>query len=255
MQIFNGNKKPFIDSSDLIPLFVLGTLGLQLLNLLINSGGAVSLWSMVRKPAPAMVQLLDGRSVAMEAVDTEQRTPMVIRQFIKSSLGLMFTWNARIPVNKDMAVASTGTSDTVKDPGVSIGTGGRITTASWQAAFALKEDFRNPFLEQVARMTPSEVFSGGAQSVLSFESVSVPKPVKVGQWQVDIVASLLIFDSTHPQGLAVPFNKSIFVTAIEPTTDPLADNSSPIQKAVYRIQESGLQIREIRDLDIQQLNQ
>ena len=244
MQILNRKQK--LDSSDILPLFALGTLGLQALILLINLGSVVSLWTMAHKPAPAMVQLLDGHSVAMEPVDANQRTPSVIRQFVKDSLGLMFTWNSKISAPKEA-------SGDVRDPGVSVGSG-RITTSSWQASFALKEDFRNAFLEQIAKMTPSDVFNGEAQSVLSFESVSEPRPIKSGEWQIDMVANLLIFDSTHPQGLAIPLNKSVFVTAIEPTTDPLPDHSSPIQKAVYHVQTNGLQIREIRDLDIQQLN-
>lgn len=246
------NRKPKFDSSDILPLFALGTLALQVIVLLISIGSVISLWALAHKPAPSMVQLLEGRSVAMEPVDHNQRTPSVIQQYVKSSLGLMFTWNTRIPASKDNAATNPSTS--LRDPGISLGNG-RITTASWQASFALAEDFRTPFLEQVAKLTPAEVFSGAAQSVLSFESISDPKPVKSGEWQVDVVANLLIFDSAHPQGMAVPFNKTVFVRAIEPTTDPLPDHSSPIQKAVYHTQENGLQIREIRDLDIQQLNQ
>jgi len=249
MQILKQKQR--FDSSDILPLFALGTLGLQVLLLLISLGSVVSLWSIAHKPAPAMVQLLDGHSIAMEPVDTNQRTPSTIRQFTKDSLGLMFTWSSKIQANKDNA--NPGSPDSVKDPGVSVGTG-RITTSSWQSSFALREDFRNSFLEQVAKLTPSDVFSGNAQSVLSFESISQPRLIKPGEWQVDLVANLLIFDSAHPQGNAIPFNKSVFVTAIEPTTDPLPEQSSPIQKAVYHVQANGLQIREIRDLDIEQLN-
>lgn len=249
MQILK--HKPRFDSSDILPLFALGTLGLQVLLLLISLGSAISLWSIAHKPAPAMVQMLDGHSVGMEPVDTNQRTPSTIRQFTKDSLGLMFTWNTKLQANKDDANSSV--ADTVKDPGVSVGTG-RITTSSWQSSFALREDFRNSFLEQVSKLTPSDIFNGNAQSVLSFESISQPKLIKPGEWQVDLVANLLIFDSAHPQGNAIPFNKTVFVTAIEPTTDPLPNQSSPIQKAVYHVQTNGLQIREIRDLDIEQLN-
>jgi len=249
MQLLKYKQR--IDSSNILPLFAIGTLGLQVLLLLISVGSAISVWSIARKPAPAMVQLLDGHSVAMEPVETHQRTPATVRQFTKDSLGLMFTWNSKIQSSKDEA--NSGKSDSVKDPGVSVGTG-RITTSSWQASFALREDFRNSFLEQVAKLTPSDVFNGDAQSVLSFESVSQPKLIKPGEWQIDLVANLLIFDSTHPQGKAIPFNKTVFVTAVEPTTDPLAEHSSPIQKAVYHVQASGLQIREIRDLAIEQLN-
>ncbi|MBN8564867.1 MAG: hypothetical protein J0L70_30500 [Leptolyngbya sp. UWPOB_LEPTO1] len=247
MQILKHKQR--FDSSAILPLFALSTLGLQILLLLISLGSAISVWSIARKPVPAMVQLLDGHSVAMEPVDPHQRTPSIIRQFTKDSLGLMFTWSSKIQGSN----VKPNAPGTVRDPGISIGTG-RITTSSWQASFALREDFRNAFLEQVAKLTPSDVFNGDAQSVLSFESISEPRLIKPGEWQIDLVANLLIFDSTHPQGNAVPFNKSVFVTAIEPTTDPLPEHSSPIQKAVYHVQTSGLQIREIRDLDIEQLN-
>lgn len=251
MQLLKRNKGKRIDSSDLIPLFILGTLGLQCFNLLLNSGSVLSQWAIAHKPAPAMVQLLDGHSVAMEPVETTQRAPVLIRQFTKDALSLMFTWNSKLPAK----ASDPGQSPTtVKDAGVSVGSG-RITTSSWQASFALSEDFRNAFLTQIAKLTPSEVFVGGAQSVLSFESISEPRPIKQGKWQVDVVANLLIFDSTHPQGMVVPFNKSVFLRAKEPTTDPLPEQSTPIQQAVYRIQTDGLQIYEIRDLDIQQLNQ
>jgi hypothetical protein len=251
MQLLNRTAKRRFDSSDILPLFAIGTLGIQVIVLLLTLGGLVSLSAIARKPAPAMVQLVDGRSVAMEPVDHQTRTPESIRRFLKESLSLMFTWTAKIPAAN--STSTTNASATVNDPGIAIGNG-RITTATWQASFSLKEDFRTPFLEQVAKMTPPSVFGSGAQAVLSFESVSDPKPIQTGEWQVDVVANLLIFDPQHPQGLAIPFNKSIFLRAIEPTTDPLPEQSTPIQKALYQVQQSGLQITEMHDLDIQQLN-
>lgn len=246
MQLLNRKKR--FDSSDILPLFAVGTLGLQALILLLLFANMVNTWQIAHKPPPSMVQLLDGRSVGMEPVDHLARTPEDVRRFVKDTMGMMFTWTSKVPRSNSGASSSA----TLHDPGVSIDSG-KVTTSSWQASFALKEDFRTPFLQAVAQMTPSSVFGSGAQSVLSFESISDPKPLKPGQWQVDVVANLLIFDDSHPQGLAVPFNKSIFVRASEPNTDPLPDSSTPIQKAFYRIQQSGLQITEMQDLDIQHL--
>jgi hypothetical protein len=250
MQLLKQTKRRF-NSSDILPLFAIGTLGIQVIVLLLTLSGLASLWAIAHKPAPAMVQLVDGRSVAMEPADHLTRTPENIRRFVKDSLSLMFTWTAKIPaVNSN---GPTNVSAMVNDPGIAVG-GGRITTATWQGSFALKEDFRTPFLQQVAKMTPPSVFGSNAQAVLSFESVSDPKPIQLGVWQVDVVANLLIFDPQHPQGFATSFNKSIFIQATEPTTDPLPENSTPIQKALYRVQQNGLQITEMHDLDIQQLN-
>jgi hypothetical protein len=257
MQLLKTKRR--FDSSDILPLFALTTLGIQALALFLGLVNTIRINNLAHKPAPAMVQMLDGRSVSMEPIDHLERTPETVHRFVKDSLSLMFTWNSKITtVPTDPATTGRLISPTtrqVSDPGVSLGSsGGKVTTSSWQASFALKEDFRSKFLAAVATLTPSEVFAGNAQSVLSFESVSQPKPIDNHTWQVDVVANLLIFDAAHPQGLTVPFNKSVFVEAIEPTTDPLPDNSTPIQQAVYRLKQSGLQIREMRDLDIQNLN-
>ena len=242
------NTKRRFDSSDILPLFAVGTLGLQLLNLFLNSGSAIALWSLSHKPAPAMVQLLDGHSVAMESVDHNARSPELIRQFVKGSLGLMFKWSTTLPASQ-----AAGTTSTLSDPGVAIA-GKRVTTSSWQASAVFSEDFRMPFLEEIAKLTPQEVFGGGTQGLLNITSISDPKPIAPGKWKIDIVAHLMIYDATHPAGRSIPFNKSIFIQAIEPAIDPLPESSTPIQKAIYQMRQDGLEIIEIQDLDIQQLN-
>lgn len=257
MQLLNERNRKFLNSSDLLPIAVLIGIGLNSLVLLLLVGNSVALTVISHKPAPSLVQLVGGKSIATEPVNPNQRTPEVIRQFVKSSLGMMFTWNAKVQVPNATAAASS--PDTVIDSGVQLnsadGGSARVTTASWQSSFALSEDFRNQFLFQLAKMTPSEIFSGNAQSVLSIESISDPKPITDGQWQVDVVSNLLIFDSQYPQGRAIPLNKSIFVRTIEPAQDPLPETSTPIQKAVYTERQSGLEITEMQDIDVQQLNQ
>lgn len=254
MQLLNERNRKFLKSSDLLPLSVLIGIGLQSLVLLLLLGNSLGLNAIAHKPVPSLVQLVDGKSIATEPIDPNQRTPEVVHQFVKSALGMMFTWNTKVQANTDNAASP----QTITDQGVQLngedGSSGRVTTSSWQASFALSDDFRSQFLLQIAKMTPSEVFSGNAQSVLSLESIADPKPVSDGQWQVDVVANLLIFDSQYPQGHAIPFNKSIFVSAIEPTLAPLPDSATPIQKAVYTMRQSGLEITEMQDIDVQQLN-
>ncbi|MDX2244966.1 MAG: hypothetical protein NW224_30185 [Leptolyngbyaceae cyanobacterium bins.302] len=242
------NHKRRLDSSDILPLFAVGTLFLQVINLFLNSGSTVGVWTLAHKPAPAMVQLLDGHSVAMEPIDHNARSPELIRQFVKSSMGLMFKWSTALPANEE-----TGSNSTLRDPGVAIG-GKRITTASWQASAVFSEDFRTPFLEEIAKLTPQGVFGGSTQGLLNITSISDPQPIAAGKWKIDLVAHLMIYDSAHPAGRSIPFNKSIFIRAIEPAIDPLPENSTPIQKAIYQMRQDGLEIIEIQDLDIQQLN-
>lgn len=242
------NTKRRLDSSDILPLFAVGTLALQVLNLFLSSGSTLGVWSLAHKPAPAMVQLLDGHSVAMEPLDHNARSPELIRQFVETSLGLMFKWNTALPASQESEDNSPP-----QDPGVAI-EGKRITTVSWQASAVFSENFRTPFLEEMARLTPQEIFGGNTQGLLNFTSISDPKPIAAGKWQVDIVANLMIYDAAHPVGRSIPFNKSIFIQAVEPATDPLPESSTPIQKAIYQMRQDGLEIIEIHDLDIQQLN-
>lgn len=256
MQLLNERNRKFLKSADLLPLSVLVSIGLQSLVLLLALGTVIGMSAIAHKPVPSLVQLVDGKSLATEPIDPNNRTPEVIRQFVKSSLGMLFTWNTKVPVsNPDSATSP----QTITDQGVQLNSPdnspGRVTTTTWQASFALSEDFRSQFLLQIAQMTPSEVFSGSAQSVLSFESISEPHPIHSGTWQVDVVANLLVFDSQYPQGRAIPFNKSIFLRAVEPALDPLPDDSTPIQKAVYTMRQSGLEVTEMQDIDVQQLNQ
>jgi hypothetical protein len=250
MQVLD--RKRGLKSSDIMPMFALGTLGLHVLMLLLLFGNVIGTWSLARKPAPSMVQLTDGRAVAMTPVDHLARTPEELRRFTKDSLALMFTWSSKIQAPSNTADLSNRPATMINDPGVRV-QHGKVTTAAWQASFSFKEDFRTQLLDEIAKMTPSSVFGGGAQSVLSFESISDPKATANGQWQIDVVSNLLVFDDAHPQGLAIPFNKTIFLSAVEPTTDPLPDISTPIQRALYRVQQSGVQITQMQDLDLQHI--
>ena len=97
-------------------------------------------------------------------------------------------------------------------------------------------------------MTPADVFTGDAQSVFNIESLSEPKRLGVGQWEVEIVANLIIFNQQNPQGFAIPFNKKIYLRAVEPPSDPLEEDATNIQQAVYRIRSSGLQFVQMTEL-------
>ena len=243
MQILQKEKKGFFAASNLLPVFVLISLALNGLALLIALLNSVAVVGLSNRPVPTLVQLEDGHSIAVEPVNHLHRTPTVIRLFVKDILSMMFTWNA---ASQGSGQGGRGGA-VIADEGVGIDDA-RITTKSWQASFAFSEDFRIPFLTQVGAMTPKDVFTGNAQSVLNITSISNPTEIKKGKWQVDMVASLLIFDQQHPQGLSIPFNKTITVEAVEPLSDPLPNDASAIQRAVYRIRGGGLQITEMYEL-------
>jgi hypothetical protein len=231
------------------PMFVLATLIVQTLvmfGLLIQLG----LWARINKrPVPSLVQLVDGRAIRVGPSDHLNRNPDVIRNFVNETMTLMFSWSGTLPPDK---VEDFNTPKT--DPGVEASESGlksgRIATTSWEAGFALAEKFRKPFLETIATMTPSTVFESqkGTQATLVIRTVSFPEEIEPAKWKVKLVSNLVIVSSQDKLGTPIPFNKEIYVAAVDPPTQPLESGSSSLQKVVYRMRQAGLEIYSIRDL-------
>lgn len=220
------------DVSTLQSIFIIVSLLLGITNLFFQLVLVVGVSMWANKDVPSLVQLRDGRSITTEAFDSDFRTPEITREFVRKILMMMFTWQ---PSNHQSGIEIDGNS---------------VTVNSWEASFAFQEELRPFVLSQVSEMTPQEVFKGAAQSALSIESIGDPSLLEDGNFEVDVVANLVIFSPNHPQGTAVPFNKTIVLHPIPPHLDPLPEDSSPIQQAVYRTRESGLEIVEMRDLDL-----
>jgi hypothetical protein len=233
----------FSSKHNLLLIFLLITLGLQVLIFLQIL--ALNLLSMkvANRPVPSLVQLSDGNTVLTSPVDTLERTPVVIKKFVTDTILLLFNWTGQLP-----PVSDSPERLTPKDPGISL-VQGKITTAAYEASFALATDFRNQFLETLAEMIPDGVFSGSTQSVVLLSHISEPQLVSPGAWKVEIVASLMLFSQTQQLGEAIPLNKEIFVRAVVPEVQP-QENTTPLQKLVYRVRSAGLEIYLIRDLQV-----
>lgn len=237
-------KQKILQQSNLLPTLIWASLGmgaaglgLGLLNLLFNLYIAA-------KDVPTLVQLHDGQSALVEPANSQFRSNALIKAFIEESMSQLFTWNTVTP--------SGDGSRTLMDKGVSVGGSRKVPTRTWQASFALSNDFREAFMQEMATsFIPVGVLTGNAQSALLIESMTEPKPISTGRWEVDMVAFLVIFDGRNPQGKATPFNKTIVVKAVEPSIDPLPQETSPIQKAVYQTRAKGLEISELYELNTQ----
>ncbi len=241
IDIKNSSKKENnFDRSALQPIFILYSAGTSTVALLVTLMVLVNTWKLTKisQNQIALVQLENGKSIIAHQADSYERDPKLIKNYAKQVLSLLFTWNSNISNSES------------KDPGIRLSNGEKVTTGTWEASFAISEKFRVPFLKGVAKLTPDEIFSGKAQSVLTFEHISNPTTIDRGKWKLSIVANLLIITASHPEGIILPFNKTIIVEAIEVSTDPLPSETSAIQKAVYQLKEKGLQITEIRDLDL-----
>lgn len=236
-------KKRIFQQSNLLPLLIWASLGMGAFGVIFGFLNFLGILYVAGKDVPSLVQLNEGRSVLVEPVNGNYRTPEVVKSFVEEAMSQLFTWNA--------AVEESG-SRRLADKGIEVGGGQRIPTRTWRASFAISNEFgfRETFLAEMATsFIPRGVMTGDAQSALLIDNLTEPREIKPGVWEVNMVAFLVIFDGQNPQGKATEFNKTIIVEAVEPTLDPLPTETSPIQKAVYETRSKGLIISEIYELE------
>lgn len=231
--------------SDGLGLFVVGTFGLHLLTFF----GLVLLYGsysrLAQKAPPSLVQLDTGKAITVVPLGNKERTPQVVSKFVADTMILMMNWSGTKP-----PVSVEEVTKPVPDPGVDIRavgvSRGKIATAAWQAGFALSEDFRKEFLKKLVEITPSGVFTGSTQVALVPLSIQAPQKIAEGKWKVKMVANLIVFDKGNNLGDVIPFNKEIFVQAVEAPEFP--SNKAGVADVIYQMRSSGLEIYAIRDL-------
>ncbi|MBO3458433.1 hypothetical protein G7B40_025260 [Aetokthonos hydrillicola Thurmond2011] len=235
--------------SNPIAIVAVSSLVISILSLFIQIANYGATSSLSRKEAPSLVQLVDGSTVNVKALDPKERSAEVIKKFVSDSMVKMFNWDGLMLSN-----SRDGEVVTKADKGVEIKLKkgiGRVTTKAWEAAFALteKEDFRASFLKKLAELTPPGAFSGNIQTSLVPRYVSEPRKIREGKWQVDIVATLVTFSKEDNAGSGIGFNKTVTVQAI--STPQFPPETTEIAKKIYQTRKSGLEITEITDLDLQ----
>ena len=239
------------------PAFVLITLICQGIVLLMTLAILGSTKKLANQPTPSLVQLVDGRAIKVAPQAYLDRKPETIRRFVNETMALMFSWSGTLsPATLEEAKSPQ------PDPGIEVKTNEgkplKVTSASWEASFALSEEFRKPFVQTIAKLTPQDVFQGkGSQGLLVIRRISEPRMVEGedGAWKVALVANLVLFSSKNKVGNAIPFNKEVFVKAIDPPALPLEEKSSGLAQIVYRTRQAGLEIYAIRDLPREDIKQ
>lgn len=236
--------------TDLLPIFVLATLGLSVLSLGWQAANTLAINRESRKPTPTLVQLADGQAVGVSSMAHHERTPETIKRFVHEALALTFNWSGTLPPETPQEERMPK-----PDPGVKItssrmgGTSNLVTTASWQASFAYSEDYRNELLRVLAQLTPRGVFSRDMEALLVVRHISEPEQVEAGKWRVELVADRILFDRSNRQGYPIAFNREIFIQAVPQPISPLGDNASFLEKTVYKIRQAGLDIYAMRELE------
>ncbi len=225
-------------------IFVLVTGALSVINTLVTLLLVGAFFSLAHKKPPTLVQLVDGKAISVSAMaSSNDRAPAVVRQFVMDSMMALLSATGKLPLEPGAKLGSEAS-----DAGVSIRTKSgdrRISTLTWQSSFALSQDFRPQAIASIADLTPPGAFNGQAQMTLITDKLSDPEKIADGQWKLILIARLETFSSDHPEGISVPFNKEIFVRAID--TPIPGDLTSTLQRAVYQTRQAGLEIYGMRD--------
>jgi hypothetical protein len=234
------------DKKPVFPLFVLITLGIQAV---VALAMLIQLFFMARlatKPVPSLVQMIDGKAVKVAPAERLERTPETIKAFVNETITLMFSWSGTLVPATPEEVRTPK-----QDPGVVVSgkQDQRVASATWEAGFAFSEKFRQPFLEKLAALTPPEIFrSREVQGALIIRLIGEPQKIEDGKWKVSLISNIVYFSNQNQVGKSIPFNKEIYLLAVDPPSMPLAENSSALQQVIYRIRQAGLEIYAIRDL-------
>lgn len=228
-----------LQGRNLLPVFVLTTLGIQALLLLLTLANRGAIGRISSQEPPSLVQLQSGEAVQVRPLaSADARTPKVIRSFIAEIMPLLMSWSAK--------QGSEG--KTPKEIEVE-GQTEYVTRAAWEASLALSPEFRESYLKTIAKLTPEAVFNDNTRVSLVPRRVGQPKEIGEGKWRVNLVADLIAFRGEQAVGDAIPFNKQIFVRAVDtPSPQAASGELTDLAKAVYSIREAGLEIYRIREL-------
>jgi hypothetical protein len=240
--LLRKRKLPKLDSSDILPLAFAGlSVGVLILSVAFF-WLSFSLAKVANQKPPTLVQQVNGKAFTVRPADYTYREPEVIRRVVSDWATMTFTWGT-LPGNQAKA----------PDEGVEVGSGKRVPSPVWAASFLLAPDFRDEFLNQLGtEVIPEGVFDGEISAVLVPQEVSPPQAVGEGQWKVDLIATRIVFDPSNPAGTTIPFNRQIYLRAVEPPKNPLTEQATKEQKVVYQSLEGGLQIEEIRPIQLEE---
>lgn len=184
------------------------------------------------------VQTPDGFTIEAQEFDQEYREAEVIQQTVATWMQLTFEWDNSVPGNPDLV-----------DEGFQVA-GVTVPTKTYLASYLMEEGFRTAFLQQLSELIPDDVYSGSRRSVVRFFSVSNPRQIAEGRWEVDVVSSR-IERVNNVEDAEIEFNRTITVQAAPPVDLALGE-AEPLawRQRVYELAQNGLVITDIVPLRI-----
>ena len=236
-------------------LLVLIAIGFSITSIVIQMILLIFSWNIANRPAPSLVQLASGESISVVPVGSKERTPEVIQTFVQNTMTMAFSWSGTI--------RDPETGGQIPDSGVMINTqingrstNRRITTPAYESLFAFELAFREEFLGTIATLTPEAIFNRGGQVAFIPVEISTPQRIGTGRWKITVISNLLFIRQGQPLGDLVPFNKEIYVRAVDtPNLNSLPKEitANSLAETITKIRASGLEITAITDYRPQDL--
>ncbi|NJM23398.1 MAG: hypothetical protein HC836_47325 [Richelia sp. RM2_1_2] len=228
--------KLLLDSKDILPLCFIGLTTFSLISFLFLLFLSFKVNQLAARKT-TFVQLVNGRALVISEQHYLYRHPEVIKNTVRQWANLTFNWDGVIPGTKEL------------DKGRDIGKSKRVTTNAYIASFLIqsgKKGFRNAVLKELAKITPTRVFGGQVRSKIIISYLSAPRQVKLGEWEVDMVATRVLVNLSGGTDEEINFNRTFRLQAVDIPSPQLNENSA-LEQQLYEIRSAGLEITKISE--------
>ncbi len=226
---------------NVLPVIVILNLGLTVLVIMLLFFQGATLFSLARQPEPALVQMVNGKSIVAQSVDWDLRTETVIHNFIEEILPLLRWESNKLP--KEFAQA--GENKLVKVPLL-----GNINVSriNYAASFALADGFMKAYLQSLPALYKQHDKQNIKEVVMQISSLSTPQEIKnkPRQWTVDALGTLKYFGDGSELIDMAPYNNRIYLKAVR--QPKFGMEPTPAVRLVNGIRAAGLEITLIEPL-------
>lgn len=224
---------------DPFPRYMFASLLLQGTALVLSFFSLLLVFFVLFRPPPSLVQVADGTPISVKPFSNRYRSPENLKRFSTAVARGLFTWSPRIS-----QVDEFGQSKLVGDAGKAISLDGksmRLPTSVWKAGFWLSPDFRQPFLQRLAELIPSDIWQG-RQTSLQIRQVTEPIELAPGKWKVGVIADLA-WDNPNTPPLEV--NKVYYIALAAPSTPE--GELAEFPQLIGELSRWGLTVTDIRN--------
>lgn len=230
-------------SSNFLIYLLFGLSGITLLLFflaLANRGSLQSIQQELRqKRQQTFVQLPSGESLLVESRPSWYRTDQVIKNVVEQWVRLTYEWDSKLPTQEDY------------DPGVRFEQDS-IPTKVYLASYLLESNgFREAFLRSITEVLPTAFFTSRIQGIVEIYSISEPRQIAEGKWEVDLV-SVLIERSPNGREKTQEYNRTFRLESrrIPQQVFENKEETSLLRKKVFELATNGLIITDIKELRI-----